>query len=169
MMAGEGTYSLEEMLTEKINITRASIDKCSRFCYDKWAWGCVMVYTCEKCLYTFSAAEGCCQCPDCGKMTVRTATEKEELEYYRNRQEFATEIKRYVLVAVPYSDRPAWYIDEEDTATVGSKVEVDYGVHQDIQGVVVQVLRCDKHYPPYSGRIKPIWEIIELKEEKPRC
>ena len=27
MMAGEGTYSLEEMLTEKINITRASIDK----------------------------------------------------------------------------------------------------------------------------------------------
>ena len=27
MMAGEGTFSLEEMLTEKINITRASIDK----------------------------------------------------------------------------------------------------------------------------------------------
>ena len=35
MMAGEGTYSLEEILTEKINITRASIDKCFRFCYDE--------------------------------------------------------------------------------------------------------------------------------------
>ena len=94
--------------------------------------------------------------------------EKEELEYYRNRKEFMTEIKRYVLVAVPYSEKPAWYVDEEDMATVGSTVEVDYGIHQDIHGVVIQVLRCDKHYPPYSGRIKPIWEIVELKEEKPR-
>ena len=127
-----------------------------------------MIYTCENCRYTFSADNGCEQCPDCGKKKVRTATEKEELEYYRNRKEFMTEIKRYVLVAVPCSEKPAWYVDEEDMATVGSTVEVDYGIHQDIHGVVIQVLRCDKHYPPYSGRIKPIWEIVELKEEKPR-
>ena len=127
-----------------------------------------MIYTCEVCSYTFNEKEGCAQCPDCGKMKVRPVTEKEELEYYRNRREFSTEIKRYVLVAVPYSDRPAWYLDEEDKAMVGSTVEVDYGVHQDVQGVVVQVLRSDKHYPPYGGRIYPIWEIVELKEEKPR-
>ena len=127
-----------------------------------------MVYTCEKCLYTFLESEGCTQCPDCGKIAIRIATEKEELEYYRNRKEFMTEIKRFVLVAVPYSDKPAWYLDEEDRATTGSTVGVDYGVHQDVQGVVVQVLRCDKHYPPYAGRIYPIWKIIELKEEKPR-
>ena len=76
-----------------------------------------MVYTCEKCLYTFLEDEGCTQCPDCEKKTIRIATEKEELEYYRNRKEFATEIKRFVLVAVPYSDKPAWYLDEEDRAT----------------------------------------------------
>ncbi len=127
-----------------------------------------MVYTCENCLYTFLEDEGCTQCPDCGKKAIRVATEKEELEYYRNRKEFTTEIKRFVLVAVPYSDKPAWYLDEEDKVTKGSTVEVDYGVHQDVQGVVVQVLRCDKHYPPYAGRIYPIWEIIELKEEPRR-
>ena len=127
-----------------------------------------MVYTCEKCLYTFLEDEGCTQCPDCGKKSIRAATEKEELEYYRNRKEFMTEIKRFVLVAVPYSEKPAWYLDEEDKATKGSTVEVEYGVHQDVQGVVVQVLRCDKHYPPYAGRIYPIREIVELKEEKPR-
>ena len=127
-----------------------------------------MIYTCELCLYTFLEDEGCSQCPDCGKKKIRKATDQEELEYYRNKKEFTTEIKRFVLVAVPYSEKPAWYLDEEDRATVGSKVEVDYGVHQDVQGVVVQVLRCDKHYPPYGGRIYPIWEIVELKEEKPR-
>ena len=35
------------------------------------------------------------QCPDCGKKTVRQATEKEELEYYRNRAEFAAEINTF--------------------------------------------------------------------------
>lgn len=34
MMAGEGTYSLEGMLTEKINITRARVDKIINLCYD---------------------------------------------------------------------------------------------------------------------------------------
>ena len=107
--------------------------------------------------------DGCEQCPDCGKKSVRRATEKEELEYYRNRAEFKTEIKRYLLVNVPYSDRPSWYIDTEDKATVGSIVELDYGSYQDVRGMVMQVIRADKNYPPYKGRIKDIWEIIELK------
>lgn len=34
MMIGEGTFSLEERLTEKKNITRASIDKIKNLCYD---------------------------------------------------------------------------------------------------------------------------------------
>ena len=121
-----------------------------------------MIYTCDACLYTFTEQDGCAQCPDCGKKNVRQATEKEELEYYRNRAEFVTEIKRYILVETIYGP-PGWYIDEEDKATVGSKVEVDYGIHQDVQGVVLQVIRADKNYPPYRDRIKPIWEIIELK------
>lgn len=113
-------------------------------------------------IYIFNVNEKCNQCPDCGKNNVRQATEEEELEYYRNRAEFATEIKRYVLVKTIYG--PAgWYIDEEDKATVNSTVEVDYGVNQDVQGIVLQVIRADKNYPPYKGGIKPIWEIIELK------
>ena len=125
-----------------------------------------MIYTCENCLYTFSADDGCEQCPDCGKRKVRTATEKEELEYYRNKKEFTTEIKRYVLVAVPCGVRPAWYLDEEDTVTAGSIVAVNYGVYKNIKGIVKQVLRCDKHYPPCNAFIEKIQEIIEIKEEK---
>ena len=86
---------------------------------------------------------GCEQCPDCGKKTIRVATEKEELEYYRNRAEFTTEIKRYVLVATPYSMTPSWYIDLDDEATVGSTVEIDYGVYRDVRGTVMQVIRAD--------------------------
>lgn len=122
-----------------------------------------MIYTCDACLYTFIEQDECDQCPDCGKKNVRQATEKEELEYYRNRAEFKTEIKRYVLVSVGVSDRPGWYIDPEDRATVNSIVEVDYGMYQDVRGVVMQVIRADKNYPPYKGKIKAIWEIVELK------
>lgn len=54
MMEGEGTYSLEEMLTEKINIMRASIDKCSRFCYDKRGLGvCDGLYLRKMLIYLF--------------------------------------------------------------------------------------------------------------------
>ncbi len=121
-----------------------------------------MIYTCEDCLYTFIGQGECEQCPDCGKKTIRQATEKEELEFYRNRAEFTTEIKRYVLVETMYG--PAgWYRDEEDKVTVGSMVKVDYGIHQDEHGVVLQVIRADKNYPPYKGRTKSIREIIELK------
>ena len=122
-----------------------------------------MIYTCEECLYTFMGQDGCEQCPDCGKKNIRQATEKEELEYYRNRAEFITEIKRYVLVATPYSMTPSWYIDPEDKATAGSTVEIDYGIYRDVRGTVMQVIRADKNYPPFKGKIKEIWEIVELK------
>ena len=106
--------------------------------------------------------DGCEGCPNCGKKTIRQATEKEELAYYRTRAEFSTEIRRYVLVETIYG--PAgWYIDEEDKTTIKSIVEVDCGIHQDVQGIVLQVIRVDKNYPPYRGRIKLIGEIIELK------
>ena len=67
-----------------------------------------MIFTCDDCFYTFAEKENCVQCPDCGKKNIRQATEKEVLEYYRNRTEFTTEIKRYVLVATPYSMTPSW-------------------------------------------------------------
>ena len=72
-------------------------------------------------------------------------------------------IKRYVLVSFGFAEKPCWYIDSEDKATAGSIVKVDYGTYQDVRGVVMQVIRADKNYPPYKGRIKDIWEIIELK------
>ena len=56
-----------------------------------------------------------------------------------------------------------WYIDEEDKATVKSTVEVDYGIYQDVQGIVLQVIRADKNYPTYRCRIKMIRGIIEFK------
>jgi hypothetical protein len=58
---------------------------------------------------------------------------------------------------------PSWYIDLDDKATVGSTVEIDYGVYRDVRGTVVQVIRADKNYPPFKGKIKEIWEIVELK------
>ena len=122
-----------------------------------------MIYACEECLYTFMRQDGCEQCPDCGKKSIRQATEKVELEYYRNRAECTTEIKRYVLVAMPYSMTPSWYIDPEDKATVGSMVEIDYGVYRDVRGTVMHVIRADINYPPFKGRIKEIREIVELK------
>ena len=122
-----------------------------------------MIFTCDDCYYTFIEKEDCGQCPDCGKKNIRRATEKEELEYYRNRAEFITEIKRYVLVATPYSMTPSWYIDPEDKATVGSTVDIDYSIYRDVRGTVMQVIRADKNYPPFKGKIKEIWEIVELK------
>ena len=62
-----------------------------------------------------------------------------------------------------YSMTPSWYIDPEDKATVGSTVEIDYSVYRDVRGTVMQVVRADKNYPPFRGRIKEIREIVELK------
>lgn len=41
----------------------------------------------QSCRYIFEEAEGCQQCPDCGKMTVRIANEEERSEYKRNQEE----------------------------------------------------------------------------------
>ena len=41
-----------------------------------------MLYTCENCKYIFEfAGPTINQCPDCGKMKVRTATEEEIKEF----------------------------------------------------------------------------------------
>lgn len=46
-----------------------------------------MLFYCNSCRYIFEEAEGCQQCPDCGKMTVRIANEEERSEYKRNQEE----------------------------------------------------------------------------------
>ena len=46
-----------------------------------------MRFYCNSCRYIFEEAEGCQQCPDCGKMTVRIANEEERSEYKRNQEE----------------------------------------------------------------------------------
>ena len=47
-----------------------------------------MLFYCNSCRYIFEEAEGCQQCPDCGKMTVRIANEEERSEYKRNEELF---------------------------------------------------------------------------------
>ena len=46
---------------------------------------------------------------------------------------------------------------------LGSTVDIDYSIYRDVFGTVVQVIRADKNYPPFKGKIKEIWEIVELK------
>ena len=52
-----------------------------------------MIYTCHQCLFTFRRTGTVENCPDCGKPTVREATdkEKEEFEKYRLEQEQSKE------------------------------------------------------------------------------
>lgn len=121
-----------------------------------------MICVCDDCMTFFNAVEGRTDCAYCKSHNIRQATEKEELEYYRNHSSLAVEIQRYVLVDTGYGPK-GWYIDLDDKATVGSTVEVDYGWHQDVKGIVTQVLRADTNFPPYNGTIKPIWEITNLK------
>ena len=121
-----------------------------------------MIYVCENCYYIYSVKSDNCQCPDCGKGKVRLTKVDEIIEYNKRQEEFPTIIKRYVFIETMYG-RPGWYIDENDIITEGSMVLVDYGIYKGVQGVVIQVLRCDVNYPPYKGRIKSIREIIELK------
>lgn len=47
----------------------------------------IKLFYCNSCRYIFEEAEGCQQCPDCGKMTVRIANEEERSEYKRNQEE----------------------------------------------------------------------------------
>ena len=116
----------------------------------------------ENCYYIYDVKNESQQCPDCGKRNVRLATPDEIIEYKNRQEEFPTIIKRYVFVETMYG-RPGWYIDENDSVTEGSIVLVDYGIYQEVQGVALQVLRCDVNYPPYKGRMKSIIEITKLK------
>ena len=40
-----------------------------------------MLYHCEHCNYDFKADQATKQCPDCGKIAVREATEEEKAAY----------------------------------------------------------------------------------------
>ena len=43
-----------------------------------------MIYTCDKCLFTFERVGALITCPDCGKETIREATDAEKEEFRRN-------------------------------------------------------------------------------------
>lgn len=47
------------------------------------------IYTCSKCLFCFESASAVENCPDCGNLIVRYATNEEAAEYKRNRAEFS--------------------------------------------------------------------------------
>ena len=44
-----------------------------------------MIYTCGHCHFTFERADVVEACVDCGKSSVREATDEEKEEYYKNR------------------------------------------------------------------------------------
>ena len=46
-----------------------------------------MIYTCNSCHFTFKWSGKIEACPDCGKLAVREATEKEKDEYRKNQAE----------------------------------------------------------------------------------
>lgn len=48
-----------------------------------------MIYTCDKCRFTFERTGKTEICPDCGGMRVRDADEAETAEYRRNRAEMS--------------------------------------------------------------------------------
>jgi len=43
-----------------------------------------MIYTCDKCLFTFERDSEVDTCPDCGKAAVRAADENEKDEFQKN-------------------------------------------------------------------------------------
>ena len=47
-----------------------------------------MIYTCNSCRFTFRRSGEVENCPDCGKLSVREATEKEKDEYIKNQAEY---------------------------------------------------------------------------------
>ena len=46
-----------------------------------------MIYTCNSCRFTFKRSGKIEVCPDCGKLAIREATEKEKDEYRKNQAE----------------------------------------------------------------------------------
>lgn len=57
-----------------------------KFCMDKQ-----IILNCDACHYTFASDTVVDRCPDCGKHTVRSATEKEKQDYIRIQQEIEAE------------------------------------------------------------------------------
>lgn len=45
------------------------------------------IFTCENCKYIFESEENVNQCPDCGKLAVRPATQTEVDEYNERKKE----------------------------------------------------------------------------------
>lgn len=46
-----------------------------------------MVYVCDRCHFEFERMSEIEQCPDCGRMAIRTATAKETEDFHRRLQE----------------------------------------------------------------------------------
>ena len=47
-------------------------------------WESQMIYTCNKCLFTFERVGEVITCPDCGKEAIREASDSEKEEFHRN-------------------------------------------------------------------------------------
>lgn len=47
----------------------------------------VNYYTCDNCGFIFTRVSECIQCPDCGKKTIRKATEAEVKEFLSRSKE----------------------------------------------------------------------------------
>jgi len=47
----------------------------------------VIIYCCDKCLFTFERAGSVDSCPDCGYREVRPANEDEQAQYFRIKAE----------------------------------------------------------------------------------
>ena len=46
-----------------------------------------MIYTCNSCRFTFSRVGEVQSCPDCGKPSIREATDKEKEDYIKYRED----------------------------------------------------------------------------------
>ena len=60
-----------------------------------------MVYTFNRCRFTFRRTGKVEDCPDCGKAAVREATEKEKAEYLKNQAEYDKEEKQNNVIKRP--------------------------------------------------------------------
>lgn len=51
-----------------------------------------MIYLCKDCHYLFQSSEPAERCPDCGKVYIRPANEKEQKEFWNYQHEFHPEL-----------------------------------------------------------------------------
>ncbi len=54
-----------------------------------------MIYCCDACKFLFERIGEITQCPDCGKVMIREASEAEKEEYKRNKEEFRAKKDKY--------------------------------------------------------------------------